>query len=144
MELPHTEARLPQTDGHATKPGQASWSGHFPHRYLLWHQVLGSQSYVGVGRDVTELGRGPRCWGPGLVSFVMLTSTTAQTPPLLQLRHSPSGFDPLGLDVTLEAAQESEHVEAFHAAHGIHGYTSLGVTAELNGHPEKAFCLFVL
>lgn len=57
MELPDTEARLPQIDGHATKPGQASWSEHFPHRYLLWHQVLGSQSYVGVGRDVTEPGK---------------------------------------------------------------------------------------
>lgn len=33
---------------------------------------------------------------------------TAQKPPLSQLRHSASGFDPLGLDAILEAAQESE------------------------------------
>lgn len=71
------------------------------------------------------------------MSFVMLAPPTAQNLLLSQLRHSAAGFDSLGLAVILEAAQESENAEPMQPCLGC---TSLGATAQLNGHPEKAFC----
>lgn len=93
---------------------------------------------VGVDIFHTGIGYGARFWDlnhmsglgtviePGKRSQVLGTRfnvicqacipQTAQNPPLSQLRHSASDFDPLGLDAILEIAQESELAAALCAA----------------------------